>query len=106
ANSDIQDLPSRYQVYQGRLLASFPDDAKYEHGNKNDHFVPSDINHIGYANFPLQYGGFIPSYAMQHLQLQHLAVQMQQSSYLNSLNAAFNSPNTTFSHPTTTLDPA
>ncbi|GJY57668.1 hypothetical protein Tco_0457560 [Tanacetum coccineum] len=23
ANSDIQDLPSRYQVYQGRLLASF-----------------------------------------------------------------------------------
>ncbi|GJZ18872.1 retrovirus-related pol polyprotein from transposon TNT 1-94 [Tanacetum coccineum] len=31
ANSDIQDLPSRYQVYQGRLLASFLDDAKYEH---------------------------------------------------------------------------
>ncbi|GJZ58431.1 hypothetical protein Tco_0613925 [Tanacetum coccineum] len=31
ANSDIQDLPSRYQVYQGRLLASFQDDAKYEH---------------------------------------------------------------------------
>ncbi|GJS39328.1 hypothetical protein Tco_0564371 [Tanacetum coccineum] len=30
-NSDIQDLPSRYQVYQGRLLASFQDDAKYEH---------------------------------------------------------------------------
>ncbi|GJY07096.1 MAK10-like protein [Tanacetum coccineum] len=28
ANSDIQDLPSRYQVYQGRLLASFQDDAK------------------------------------------------------------------------------
>nr|GEW43303.1 hypothetical protein [Tanacetum cinerariifolium] len=27
ANSDIQDLPSRYQVYQGRLLASFQDDA-------------------------------------------------------------------------------
>ncbi|GKE38788.1 hypothetical protein Tco_1462193, partial [Tanacetum coccineum] len=26
-----QDLPSRYQVYQGRLLASFQDDAKYEH---------------------------------------------------------------------------
>nr|GEZ47753.1 ribosomal protein L2, chloroplastic [Tanacetum cinerariifolium] len=25
------DLPSRYQVYQGRLLASFQDDAKYEH---------------------------------------------------------------------------
>ncbi|GJU30502.1 hypothetical protein Tco_1174091 [Tanacetum coccineum] len=31
ANSDIQDLPFRYQVYQGRLLASFQDDAKYEH---------------------------------------------------------------------------
>ncbi|GJY01333.1 hypothetical protein Tco_0359485 [Tanacetum coccineum] len=31
AHSDIQDLPSRYQVYQGRLLASFQDDAKYEH---------------------------------------------------------------------------
>ncbi|GJS13280.1 hypothetical protein Tco_0407752 [Tanacetum coccineum] len=25
------DLPSRYQVYQGRLLVSFKDDAKYEH---------------------------------------------------------------------------
>ncbi|GKC11885.1 hypothetical protein Tco_1008667 [Tanacetum coccineum] len=31
ANSDIQDLPLRYQVYQGRLLASFQDDAKCEH---------------------------------------------------------------------------
>ncbi|GJU36037.1 hypothetical protein Tco_1184391 [Tanacetum coccineum] len=31
ANSDIQDLPLRYQVYQGRLLASFQDDTKYEH---------------------------------------------------------------------------
>ncbi|GJX38756.1 hypothetical protein Tco_0252059 [Tanacetum coccineum] len=31
ANSDIQDIPLRYQVYQGRLLASFQDDAKYEH---------------------------------------------------------------------------
>ncbi|GJU60875.1 hypothetical protein Tco_1238641 [Tanacetum coccineum] len=31
ANSDKQDLPLRYQVYQGRLLASFQDDAKYEH---------------------------------------------------------------------------
>ncbi|GKA77266.1 hypothetical protein Tco_0783727 [Tanacetum coccineum] len=31
ANSDIQDLPLRYQVYQGRLLASFLDYAKYEH---------------------------------------------------------------------------
>ncbi|GKA34483.1 hypothetical protein Tco_0720912, partial [Tanacetum coccineum] len=30
-NSDIQDLPLRYQDYQGRLLASFQDDAKYEH---------------------------------------------------------------------------
>ncbi|GJX50582.1 hypothetical protein Tco_0277427, partial [Tanacetum coccineum] len=27
ANSDIQDLPLRYQVCQGRLLASFQDDA-------------------------------------------------------------------------------
>ncbi|GJZ43861.1 hypothetical protein Tco_0591116 [Tanacetum coccineum] len=36
ANSDIQDLPSRYQDYQDndyqwRLLANFQDDAKYEH---------------------------------------------------------------------------
>ncbi|GKE39629.1 hypothetical protein Tco_1463034, partial [Tanacetum coccineum] len=31
ANSDKQDLPLRYQVYQGRLLATFQDDAKYEH---------------------------------------------------------------------------
>ncbi|GJY06571.1 hypothetical protein Tco_0373625 [Tanacetum coccineum] len=31
ANSDKQDLPLRYQVYQGRLLAIFQDDVKYEH---------------------------------------------------------------------------
>ncbi|GJR72868.1 hypothetical protein Tco_0085233 [Tanacetum coccineum] len=31
ANSNIQDLPLRYQVYQGRLLACFQKDAKYEH---------------------------------------------------------------------------
>ncbi|GKD91419.1 hypothetical protein Tco_1366926, partial [Tanacetum coccineum] len=33
ANSDINNLPQRYQDkdYQGRLLASFQDDAKYEH---------------------------------------------------------------------------
>ncbi|GJU41810.1 hypothetical protein Tco_1194767 [Tanacetum coccineum] len=31
ANFDIQDLPLRYQVYQGRLLARFQNDAKYEH---------------------------------------------------------------------------
>ncbi|GJZ91738.1 hypothetical protein Tco_0663803, partial [Tanacetum coccineum] len=31
ANYDIEDLPLIYQVYQGRLLASFQDDAKYEH---------------------------------------------------------------------------
>ncbi|GJS75314.1 hypothetical protein Tco_0725195 [Tanacetum coccineum] len=31
ANSEIQDLPLRFQVYQGRLLASFQDDAKHEH---------------------------------------------------------------------------
>ncbi|GJS42708.1 hypothetical protein Tco_0567751 [Tanacetum coccineum] len=45
ANSDIQDLPLWYQVYQGRLLAIFQDDAKYEHvgqdtrsqGGKDDH---------------------------------------------------------------------
>ncbi|GJX48106.1 hypothetical protein Tco_0273296 [Tanacetum coccineum] len=35
ANSNIQDLPLRYQVYQGRLLASFQDDAKYEHVGKD-----------------------------------------------------------------------
>nr|GEY74494.1 uncharacterized mitochondrial protein AtMg00810-like [Tanacetum cinerariifolium] len=35
ANSDIQDLPSRCQVYQGILLASFQDDAKYEHGGQD-----------------------------------------------------------------------
>ncbi|GKB05453.1 hypothetical protein Tco_0833648 [Tanacetum coccineum] len=31
ANSDIQDLPLIPQVYQGRLLAGFQDDAKYNH---------------------------------------------------------------------------
>ncbi|GJY37583.1 retrovirus-related pol polyprotein from transposon TNT 1-94 [Tanacetum coccineum] len=31
ANSDKQDLPLRFQVYQGRLSASFQHDAKYEH---------------------------------------------------------------------------
>ncbi|GJR99352.1 hypothetical protein Tco_0315861 [Tanacetum coccineum] len=31
SNKLLVDLPSRYQVYQGRLLASFQDDAKYEH---------------------------------------------------------------------------
>ncbi|GKB17593.1 hypothetical protein Tco_0851516 [Tanacetum coccineum] len=31
ANSDIQDLPLRYQVYLGILLTSFQNDAKYEH---------------------------------------------------------------------------
>nr|GEU68074.1 hypothetical protein [Tanacetum cinerariifolium] len=31
ANSDIQDLPIRYQVYQERLLASLQEDAKYEY---------------------------------------------------------------------------
>nr|GEU68973.1 hypothetical protein [Tanacetum cinerariifolium] len=35
ANSDKQDLPSRNHVYQGRLLASFQDDAKYEHGGQD-----------------------------------------------------------------------
>ncbi|GJU17969.1 hypothetical protein Tco_1145935 [Tanacetum coccineum] len=30
-NSDKQDIPLRYQVYQGRLLASIQDDAKYKH---------------------------------------------------------------------------
>ncbi|GJX59045.1 hypothetical protein Tco_0290435 [Tanacetum coccineum] len=31
SNKLLVDLPSRYQVYQGRLLVSFQDDAKYEH---------------------------------------------------------------------------
>nr|GEW48581.1 integrase, catalytic region, zinc finger, CCHC-type, peptidase aspartic, catalytic [Tanacetum cinerariifolium] len=31
AYSNKKDLPLRYQVYRGRLLASFQDDAKYEH---------------------------------------------------------------------------
>ncbi|GJR36617.1 hypothetical protein Tco_1212301 [Tanacetum coccineum] len=31
ANFDKQDIPLRYQVYQRRLLASFQDDARYEH---------------------------------------------------------------------------
>ncbi|GJT58019.1 hypothetical protein Tco_0993073 [Tanacetum coccineum] len=31
ANFDKQDLPLRYQVYQGRLLKSFQEDSKYEH---------------------------------------------------------------------------
>nr|GEV76368.1 retrovirus-related Pol polyprotein from transposon TNT 1-94 [Tanacetum cinerariifolium] len=34
-DSDKQDLPSRYQVYQGILLASFQDDVKYEHGGQD-----------------------------------------------------------------------
>nr|GEU55983.1 hypothetical protein [Tanacetum cinerariifolium] len=34
-NSDKQDLPSRNQVYQGRLLASFQDEAEYEHGDQD-----------------------------------------------------------------------
>ncbi|GJX70077.1 hypothetical protein Tco_0307248 [Tanacetum coccineum] len=44
ANSDIQDLPSRYQVYQGRLLTIFQDDAKYEHvGQDTDRKVAKTI---------------------------------------------------------------
>nr|GEX60827.1 integrase, catalytic region, zinc finger, CCHC-type, peptidase aspartic, catalytic [Tanacetum cinerariifolium] len=35
ANFDKQDLPSRYQLYQGRLLASFQDDAKYKHDGQD-----------------------------------------------------------------------
>nr|GEV06172.1 integrase, catalytic region, zinc finger, CCHC-type, peptidase aspartic, catalytic [Tanacetum cinerariifolium] len=35
ANSDIQYLPSRYQVYKRRLLARFQDDVKYEHGGQD-----------------------------------------------------------------------
>nr|GEY68132.1 Gag-Pol polyprotein [Tanacetum cinerariifolium] len=35
ANSDIQRSSSRFQVYQGRLLASFLDDAKCEHGGQD-----------------------------------------------------------------------
>nr|GFA84936.1 hypothetical protein [Tanacetum cinerariifolium] len=38
ANYDKQDIPSRYQVYQGILLASFQDDAKYEHGGQDTRF--------------------------------------------------------------------
>nr|GEY06110.1 hypothetical protein [Tanacetum cinerariifolium] len=34
-NSDKQDLPSRNPVYQGRLLASFQDDTKYQHGGQD-----------------------------------------------------------------------
>ncbi|GKA71107.1 hypothetical protein Tco_0777246 [Tanacetum coccineum] len=44
ANSDIQDLPLRYQVYQGRLLASFQDDAKYEH--ENAEFMGLGLNSV------------------------------------------------------------
>ncbi|GJV95754.1 hypothetical protein Tco_1547331 [Tanacetum coccineum] len=40
-----QDIPLKYQVYQGRLLASFQKDVKYEHvGNKTqdrDYWVPT-----------------------------------------------------------------
>nr|GEV81551.1 hypothetical protein [Tanacetum cinerariifolium] len=39
-NSDIQDLPLRYRVYQGRLLENFQDDAKDEH--LVEHPIPSD----------------------------------------------------------------
>ncbi|GKC54438.1 FAR-RED impaired response 1-like protein [Tanacetum coccineum] len=73
---------------------------KEKEGNKNDFSLPSDTNH-SYANFPLHYDGFIPSYAFQHPLyhsqannpfhqvspvLQHIAVQMHQSSHLNSID--------------------
>ncbi|GKA86588.1 hypothetical protein Tco_0808299 [Tanacetum coccineum] len=38
-NSDIQDLHLRYQVDQGRLLASFQEDAKYEHVGQDTRFA-------------------------------------------------------------------
>ncbi|GKG02289.1 hypothetical protein Tco_0306994, partial [Tanacetum coccineum] len=44
ANSNIQDLPLRYQFYQGRLLTSFQDDAKY------DHVVQDTRSHDGKDN--------------------------------------------------------
>ncbi|GKF70772.1 hypothetical protein Tco_0203829, partial [Tanacetum coccineum] len=51
ANSNKQDFPLRYQVYQGRLIASFQKDAKYEHvgqdtrsqGGKDDQKIQGKI---------------------------------------------------------------
>ncbi|GJX76991.1 hypothetical protein Tco_0323802 [Tanacetum coccineum] len=48
ANSDIKDLPLRYQVYQGRLLTSFQDDAKYEH-------VGQDTRSQEFRDTPMQH---------------------------------------------------
>ncbi|GJS70012.1 FAR-RED impaired response 1-like protein [Tanacetum coccineum] len=42
--------------------------SKKEKKENKDSFVPSDINHNGNASFPLYYGGFVPSYVMQHPQ--------------------------------------
>ncbi|GJR22496.1 RNA-directed DNA polymerase, eukaryota, reverse transcriptase zinc-binding domain protein [Tanacetum coccineum] len=52
ANSDIQDLLLRYQDYQdnncqGRLLASFQDDAKYEHVGQDTRSVLGDQGKLG-----------------------------------------------------------
>nr|GEW47971.1 protein FAR1-related sequence 5-like [Tanacetum cinerariifolium] len=60
---------------------------KEKERNKNDFFLPIDINH-SYANFPLHYDRFIPSNAFQQVSpvLQNIAVQMQQSSHLNSID--------------------
>ncbi|GJV26948.1 hypothetical protein Tco_1383396 [Tanacetum coccineum] len=46
ANSDIQDLPSIYQVYQGSLLASFLDDAKNEHVGQDTRSQGSTISDV------------------------------------------------------------
>ncbi|GJR25328.1 retrovirus-related pol polyprotein from transposon TNT 1-94 [Tanacetum coccineum] len=55
ANSDKQDLTLRYQVYQGRLLASFQKDAKYEHVGQDtrsqgtytaDYFFNNDLEYL------------------------------------------------------------
>ncbi|XP_071709139.1 protein FAR-RED IMPAIRED RESPONSE 1-like [Rutidosis leptorrhynchoides] len=82
---------------------------------QNVYHVENEYSHTKYANYPHHYGGFVPHYAsqepyyplpMNHMfhqvsQLQHLGVQVQQPSQVNSLNAAFKDPNTTFIYPNT-----
>ncbi|XP_071709136.1 protein FAR-RED IMPAIRED RESPONSE 1-like [Rutidosis leptorrhynchoides] len=82
---------------------------------QNVYHVENEYSHTKYANYPHHYGGFVPHYAsqepyyplpMNHMfhqvsQLQHLGIQVQQPSQVNSLNAAFKDPNTTFIYPNT-----
>ncbi|XP_071700129.1 protein FAR1-RELATED SEQUENCE 4-like [Rutidosis leptorrhynchoides] len=85
------------------------DNETVKEGDQNDYYLPTATNSNGYTNFPFQYGGFISSgfvpsamqqYSSQYSHvfqqvpppMQHVDVQMQQSSHINSLNASYNMP--------------